>query len=52
VISGAGFITYPAGTLPVRRGSTILAPYGAGPTTLEGHFQALRCRPPDPRQVS
>jgi mannose-6-phosphate isomerase len=52
VVSGAGFITYPAGTLPVRRGSTILVPYGAGATTLEGHFDALRCLPPNPRQVS
>jgi len=52
VVSGAGFITYPAGTLPVRRGSTVLVPHGAGPTTLEGHFDALRCLPPNPRQVS
>jgi mannose-6-phosphate isomerase len=52
VLSGAGFITYPAGTLPVRRGSTVLVPYGAGPMTFEGHFDALRCLPPNPRQVS
>jgi hypothetical protein len=29
----------------VRRGSTVLVPYGAGPTTFEGRFDALRCRP-------
>ena len=47
VVSGALLITYPAGTLPVRRGSTVLVPHDAGPTTLEGHFDALRCLPPD-----
>ena len=52
VVSGEGRLAYSAGTLPVRRGSTILVPYDAGPTTFEGHFQALRGRPPDPRQVS
>jgi mannose-6-phosphate isomerase len=46
VVVGEGRLAYPAGTLPVRRGSTVLVPYGAGPTTLDGHFQALRCRPP------
>ncbi|MGH3299364.1 MAG: class I mannose-6-phosphate isomerase, partial [Trebonia sp.] len=45
VVSGDGRLTYPAGTLPVRRGATVLVPYAAGPTTFEGHFQALRCRP-------
>ena len=45
VVSGEGRVAYPAGTLPVRGGSTILVPYAAGPTTFEGHFQALRCRP-------
>ena len=46
VVVGEGRLAYPTGTLPVRRGSTILVPYGAGPTTFDGHFQALRCRPP------
>jgi mannose-6-phosphate isomerase len=45
VVSGEGRLAYPAGTLPVRGGSTILVPYAAGPTTFEGRFQALRCRP-------
>jgi mannose-6-phosphate isomerase len=45
VVSGEGRLAYPAGTLPVRRGSTILVPYAAGPVALEGRFQALRCRP-------
>jgi mannose-6-phosphate isomerase class I len=46
VVLGEGRLAYPAGTLPVRRGSAVLVPYGAGPTTFDGHFQALRCRPP------
>lgn len=50
VVSGDGRIAYPAGSLPVRHGSTVLVPYDAGPTTFDGHFQALRCRPPSPRQ--
>lgn len=49
VVSGSGRIEYPAGSLPVSRGSTILVPYGIGPVTLDGEFQALRCRPPDVR---
>jgi mannose-6-phosphate isomerase len=48
VLSGQGRIGYPAGSLAIRRGSTILVPYGAGPTTLDGHCQALRCLPPSP----
>jgi mannose-6-phosphate isomerase len=46
VTSGRGQLTYSRGSLPVRRGSTVLVPYGAGLTTLEGGLQALRCRPP------
>jgi mannose-6-phosphate isomerase len=50
VASGHGQVRYPAGSLAVQRGTTLLVPYGAGPTTLEGDLQALRCRPPSPRQ--
>jgi len=46
VYSGQGRLTYPAGSLAVRRGSTLLVPYGAGLTTVEGDLRALRCRPP------
>jgi mannose-6-phosphate isomerase len=46
VVSGQGRLSYSTGSLDVRRGSTILVPYSAGPTSLEGYFQALRCRPP------
>ena len=48
VVSGDGRLSYPAGSLEVRRGSSVLVPYGVGPTTVEGNLQALRCRPPSP----
>ena len=48
VIAGDGQLTHPAGRLAVRQGSSILVPYDAGATTLEGHLQALRCQPPLP----
>jgi mannose-6-phosphate isomerase len=35
------------GELPVRRGSTVLVPYAAGETAVEG-VEGLRCLPPDP----
>jgi mannose-6-phosphate isomerase len=46
VVSGHGAITYSAGTLAVRRGTSLLVPFGVGPTTFDGEFQALRCQPP------
>jgi mannose-6-phosphate isomerase len=46
VVSGHGAITYPAGTLAVRRGTLLLVPFGVGATTFDGEFQALRCCPP------
>ena len=46
VVSGHGAITYPAGTLAVRRGTSLLVPFGVGVTTFDGEFQALRCCPP------
>jgi mannose-6-phosphate isomerase len=50
VVSGHGQVAYPTGSLAVQRGATVLVPYAAGPTTLEGDLQALRCRPPSPGQ--
>ena len=32
----------------VRRGSTVLVPFGAGPTRLDGSWRAVRCMPPLP----
>jgi mannose-6-phosphate isomerase len=48
VLSGHGQLTWSAGNLAVRRGSTILVPHAAGPTAIEGQCQALRCLPPTP----
>ena len=36
------------GTLELRRGDTILIPYGAGECRLAGELSAIRCQPPDP----
>jgi mannose-6-phosphate isomerase len=33
---------------PVRRGSVLLVPHGAGELELSGDAKAIRCRPPDP----
>lgn len=52
VIDGVGAITSDAGTLPVRKGQTILLPYGVGPRELSGRVTVLRCRPPKPREES
>ena len=35
------------GTTPLRTGSTVLIPYGAGPTSVHGPVRAVRCLPPD-----
>jgi fructose-bisphosphate aldolase, class I len=38
----------PARLLTLRQGSTVLVPYRAGATVLEGHLRAVRCRPAAP----
>lgn len=48
VTAGRGRLSYATGSLPVERGATLLVPYAAGPTTLDGDLRALRCRPPRP----
>ncbi|MEA2228477.1 MAG: mannose-6-phosphate isomerase [Solirubrobacteraceae bacterium] len=47
VIAGAGaLLTESGGPLPVRRGDTVLVPWGAGTCHLEGDVVAIACRPP------
>jgi mannose-6-phosphate isomerase len=47
VHEGEGTLTPERGEpLPVRRGSTVLVPYGAGACELAGGARAIRCRPP------
>jgi mannose-6-phosphate isomerase len=48
VFGGEGALETAAGTVPLRRGSTVLVPYDAGPSRLTGRLVALRCRPPAP----
>jgi mannose-6-phosphate isomerase len=36
------------GERPLRRGDTVLVPHAAGPCTLAGDVEAIRCRPADP----
>lgn len=42
VVEGEGRL----GDLQVRRGDTLLVPYGAGPTRLQGTVEIIRARPP------
>jgi len=46
VVAGDGELGYGSGSLAVREGTTVLVPYAAGPTTLNGGLRALRCLPP------
>jgi mannose-6-phosphate isomerase len=47
VIEGAGSLLAEVGDpLPVRRGDTVLVPWGAGACHLEGEVVAIACRPP------
>ena len=49
VIDGRGSLdASEGGALELRRGDTILIPYGAGESRLSGELTAIRCRPPDP----
>jgi len=43
-LSGDGEI----GGEPFARGTALLVPFDAGPLTLSGDVEAIRCRPPDP----
>ena len=47
-LDGEGTLTTPTSELDLRRGSTVLIPYSAGPTTLNGNLHVLRCLPGDP----
>jgi mannose-6-phosphate isomerase len=49
VLDGDGTLVTPGSTVPLRRGTTLLLPYGAGPAVIEGNLRAITCRPPLPR---
>ncbi|MEN3360319.1 MAG: mannose-6-phosphate isomerase [Mycobacteriales bacterium] len=48
VLSGSGELATDGGQLPLRRGSVVLIPYGAGPARLAGTLDAVRCLLPEP----
>ncbi len=49
VVEGEGELTDAEGrTLRLRRGMTVLMPWGAGDAVLRGALDVVRCRPPDP----
>jgi mannose-6-phosphate isomerase len=49
VLDGEGTLDTDAGTVELRRGSTVLVPYGAGASRLTGKLALLRCLPPEPQ---
>ncbi len=51
-VAGSGALCTPAGErIAVRRGHTFLVPWAAGPLTVEGDLDVLRCLPPAPLAV-
>lgn len=47
--SGAGLISFAnGGVFAVERGQTAIIPHAAGPATINGELELIRCRPPDP----
>jgi mannose-6-phosphate isomerase len=47
VLAGEGTLrTAHGGTLPLRRGETIVVPHAAGDSIVDGSLTAVRCRPP------
>ena len=46
VFGGAGALRAESGPdVPLQRGSTLVIPFAAGPCTLDGNVQAIRCSP-------
>ena len=45
VIAGQGALAYAGGSVPVRRGSTVLIPHAAGPGVLSGDVEGVHCLP-------
>ncbi|QDZ15837.1 hypothetical protein FPZ11_14610 [Humibacter ginsenosidimutans] len=49
VLDGAGALRWAGGHVELAPGMTVLVPWGAGPTSVEGDVSVLRCRPPAPQ---
>ena len=48
VLDGEGSVSTSRSELELHRGSTVLIPYSAGPTTLNGNLRVIQCVPGDP----
>jgi mannose-6-phosphate isomerase len=48
VTGGSGRLESGEDDLELRRGDTVLVPFGAGPVELSGRLEAVRCLPPAP----
>jgi mannose-6-phosphate isomerase len=46
VLAGEGTLDTAPGSLPLRRGMTVLTAHGDGPLSVTGDLDAIRCRPP------
>jgi mannose-6-phosphate isomerase len=47
-LDGSGTLATEGGDVPLRRGTALLVPHGAGAGELRGDVTALRCQPPSP----
>ena len=52
VNSGDGALTGDEWQLPVRRGTTVVVPWGAGKIKVEGQVEFFRCLPPLPADAA
>lgn len=51
-LDGTGELrTEAGGTMPLRRGQTVLVPYAAGAAAVSGDLDVVRCRPPAPEHA-
>lgn len=53
VLAGTGYLhTARGGSLPLSRGQTVVVPFAAGSSTVDGDLTVVRCRPPKPQRTS
>lgn len=46
MLDGSGTLGWADGSFEIRRGTTVVVPFGAGETSLRGDLTVIRCRPP------
>jgi mannose-6-phosphate isomerase len=49
VLEGVGRLSSEGGSMALARGDTVLVPWAAGETSIEGELEAVRCLPPEVR---